>query len=78
MFPAYVKFRLTTRVMCFYIRVIHLSFPYDFKDNLWAGLGEGVGIGHNFRKGMLIQDQQNMLIQEKGLTFTKMCGDFPT
>jgi len=27
-----VIFRLTTRVRCFYTRVIHLSFPSDFKD----------------------------------------------
>jgi len=34
----YVKFRLKTRV-------IHLSFPSDFRAKLWVGLGLGVGIG---------------------------------
>ena len=29
-----VKFRLTIRVWCFYISVIHLSFASDFRDNL--------------------------------------------
>jgi len=37
----YVKFRLTTRVWCFNISVIHLS---DFRDKIWVGLGLGVGI----------------------------------
>jgi len=30
---------LTTRFRCFYISVIHLSFPTDFRDDLWVGLG---------------------------------------
>jgi len=49
-FTVYVKFRLTTRVKCFYISVIHQSFPFDFSDKLWIGLGLGVelGLGLNF------------------------------
>jgi len=38
-FTVYVKFRLTTRVRCFYINVIHLSFSSDFRDQLWVGIG---------------------------------------
>jgi len=38
-FTVSVKFRLTIRVRCFYISVIHLPFPSDFRDNLWVGLG---------------------------------------
>jgi len=34
----YVKFRLQPRLI-FYISVIYLSFPSDFRDKLWAGLG---------------------------------------
>jgi len=43
-FTVYVKFRLTTRVRCFYISVIQLSFPSDFRDYFWVGLDIGVGI----------------------------------
>jgi len=35
-FTVYVKFMLTTRDRCFYISVIHLSFPSDFKEKLWV------------------------------------------
>jgi len=69
-FTFYVKLRLTTRVRCFYISVIHISFPSDFRDNLWVGLSLVVGMGmglnptKNFRTGMLFQDQQHKLIQE--------------
>jgi len=44
-FTVYVKFRLTARVRCFYISVILLSLPLDFKDMLWIGLDIRVGIG---------------------------------
>ncbi len=36
-----VNCSLTTRVMCFYILVIQPSFPSDFRDELWVGLGLG-------------------------------------
>jgi len=54
-FTVSVKFRLTTRVRCFYISVIHLSIP-------WVGLGldAGIGLGLHFQTGMLFQDQQNI------------------
>jgi len=31
-------FRLTNRIKCFYISV-YQSFPSDFRNNLWIGLG---------------------------------------
>jgi len=33
-FTVYVRFRLTIRVWCFYIGVIHLSIPTTFRDHL--------------------------------------------
>jgi len=65
----YVKFRLPTRVRFFYISVILLSFSSDFRDKLWVGLGSGVemGVGQNFKTGMLLQDQQIMLILKQVL-----------
>jgi len=65
-FAVFVKFRLTTRVRCFYISVIHLSFLSGFSDKLWVRLGIGIGIwlGLNFLTGMLFQDQQNTMILE--------------
>jgi len=40
-FTGYGKFRLIYNhgSRCFYISVIHPSFPSDFRDNLWVGLG---------------------------------------
>jgi len=35
-FTDYVKFKLTARVWCFYISVINISFPYDFRENVWG------------------------------------------
>jgi len=57
-FEGAVKFR----VMCFYISVIHQSFPSDFRGNLWVGLGLRVGIwlGINLQTGTLFRDQQDV------------------
>jgi len=61
-----VKFRLTTRVRCFYISVIQLSLPSDFRENLTVpGFGLGIWLGLHFQTGMLFQDQQNMWTQER-------------
>lgn len=43
-FTGNVKFRFTAMAMSLYCR-IHLSFPIDFRDKLWAGIGLGVRIG---------------------------------
>ncbi len=36
---------VTFRLLGFYTILIHLSFPSDFRDKLWGGLGLGVEIG---------------------------------
>ncbi len=72
-FSGNICFRLMIRVSCFYALVNQLSFPTDFRNKLWVGLGLGAGIGLSlyFWTGMLIQDQQKMLIQEHVL-FSKI------
>jgi len=40
-FTVDVTFRLTNRVSCFYISVVHVSFASDFGDRLWVGLKGG-------------------------------------
>jgi len=54
-FTFYVKFRLTIRVRCFYINVIHRFCPFDFRDNLLVGVGISLGI--HFQIGMLFQER---------------------
>ncbi len=44
-FSGNICFRLKIRVRCFYTFVNQLSFPTDFRNKLWVGLGLGVGMG---------------------------------
>jgi len=43
----YVKWWLINRVMCFYISVIHLSFPSEFR-----GMGRVIGLGEEIWLGL--------------------------
>jgi len=52
------KFTAYVKVRCFYISVIHLSFPSDFRNKLWVV----IWLGQHFQTGMLVQDQQNDLL----------------
>jgi len=58
-FAFFVKFTLATRVRCFYISVIHLSFPSDYRDKLWEGhRSRGIGIG-------LLSDRNSVPVSTK-------------
>jgi len=61
-----IRFEGQVYSLCFYITVIHLQFPSDFRDELCVGLGLAIGIwlGLHIWTIMLIHDQQNMFIQE--------------
>jgi len=50
--------------------VIHLSFPSDFREMLWVGLGVRIWLGIHLHTGMLFQDQQNSIIP---IPHTCMC-----
>jgi len=43
---------------CFYISVIHLSFPNDFRDKLWVGLGLGLGVDYIFGQECLSRNNK--------------------
>jgi len=61
MFKVYVMFKFRS----FYISVIHLSSPSDFRDKLWVHLGAGMGLRGNFQTEVLFQDQHNIQDQQR-------------
>jgi len=54
-------YSLCLQGVCFYISVIRLSFPTDFREIISFGYSVRLGVRQNIQMGMLFQDQQNML-----------------